>query len=214
MSSAQLRNDLARRRNAWLAITVITFLSANFWLFLVGTAVVIFFSISREQNKVALYFALLFAIPPFEMPIPGFGVVQQIFPINYPRLLAILILLRQFFRSSSASKLTSFGALTLDKWVAAYFLVHVGFLVAFHSLTQIQRGILVLFLDTVLPYYVISRSAGATKPLKEALVALVLAILILTPVAIFEWARHWLLYSQLDEVMGGALEIRRLPGAR
>jgi O-antigen ligase len=58
------------------------------------------------------------------------------------------------------------------------------------------------FLDVFLPYYVASRGVRDLAAFRDALAAFVLAALLLAPIAVFEFARHWLVYAPLDNALG------------
>ena len=84
--------DFVRRRNLWIVVTVATFLAHSFWLATLATALIVAFGSRREDNPVAMYCVLLFAVPQFDMPISGFGVINYLFEMNHPRLLALVLL--------------------------------------------------------------------------------------------------------------------------
>jgi O-antigen ligase len=58
------------------------------------------------------------------------------------------------------------------------------------------------FLDALLPYYVASRSLRTTAAMREALLSLVIAAVMMAPIAALEFFKHWLLYSSLPEALG------------
>jgi hypothetical protein len=57
-------SDFIRRRNLWITFTLAAFLAQNIWLCFLITTVLILFTKSRETNPTALYFLLLFILPP------------------------------------------------------------------------------------------------------------------------------------------------------
>src|SRR5664279_5397909 len=86
---AMAPQDFARRRNLWFAITLVAYLAHSFWLFILVAGLVLVLAARREPNPLALFGFLLFAVPPFQASLSGFGIVNQVLVLDYPRLLAI-----------------------------------------------------------------------------------------------------------------------------
>src|SRR5438045_210106 len=84
--------DFRRRRNVWLGVTAAVFLASNFWIFILIAASLLLLA-RKDRNPFALYLFLLFAVPPFAAALPGLGVVNKLFELSFPRLLALLVLL-------------------------------------------------------------------------------------------------------------------------
>ncbi len=59
--------DFKRRRNLWLAITVIAFVANSFWVYAVITAALLAISGARDSSRLGLYLFLLFAVPPLSV---------------------------------------------------------------------------------------------------------------------------------------------------
>ena len=119
--------DFARRRNLWIAVTVITFLAHNFWLALLACVLVVAIGARRETNPAAMFFALLFAVPQFDVPIPGFGVINQIFEINHPRAMALVLLLPAALRLINRERVAPNPRLRIaDALFLTYFLYVFG----------------------------------------------------------------------------------------
>ncbi len=85
--------DYRRRRNLWFAVTLIAFLSHNFWLYAVLCALLLAVYGARDRNPLALYALVLFAVPPVGAQIPGLGLVNYLFNLGPVRLLNLVILL-------------------------------------------------------------------------------------------------------------------------
>src|SRR5690348_1060469 len=75
--------DYLRRRNVWLALTVVAFLSPSFWLFVAVAIPVLIWARRRDSNPVALYLLLLHVIPPMAIPIPTIGITELFDLDNY-----------------------------------------------------------------------------------------------------------------------------------
>ena len=194
--------DFTRRRNLWFAVTLIAFLAHNFWIYVVVTMVVLLISRSREHNPVALYLLLLFAVPPMQELIPGLGVFGHVFAMDHLRLLTLAILLPGVMSSLSDPDRIRFGRTAADKFLIAFLLLQMAFQFVLSSWTGAVRASFYLFIDVLLPYYAASRLLRDSRMVKEAVGSLVLALLLLTPIALFEFTRHWLLYSALDRALG------------
>ena len=68
-------------------------------------------------------------------------------------------------------------------------------MVPYVSATGSTRTVFLLVIDLLLPYYVLSRSCTNKQSIVEAISALALAAMVLAPLAMFEAAKSWLLYS-------------------
>ena len=85
--------NFTRRRNLWFVLTLLAFVSHSFWVYAGIAAIVLTFARNRERNPVALFFLLLFLIPPATAEIPGFGLINYFFALNHIRVLALCVLL-------------------------------------------------------------------------------------------------------------------------
>ncbi len=197
-----LYNDFTRRRNLWLLLSVLAFISHSFWLYAAVTAIVLTVAQRRERNPLALFFMLLFLIPPAPTQIPGFGLINYLFALDHIRLLALLILLPAFFTLRNRAGTLAFGRTATDKLLALYLLLSALLQLRETTLTDTLRQSLYLFIDVFLPYYVASRSLKQLSDFKDAILAFVLAAMLLALIGIFEYARHWQLYSALIDAMG------------
>jgi len=194
--------DFNRRRNLWIGITLSLFLAHDFWIFIVLTTVILLLAIPRENNKLAAFFFLLFAAPSFRADIPGL-VVSTLFTIDYIRLLAFVILLPAFLDLRREASTPQFGLWLPDKLITAYIVLLFALTMAASTFTHALRsGVLYSFLDIFLPYYVASRLPKKLQDFRDVLSAFVIAGLVISAIAIFEYARHWLLYAGLDDVLG------------
>lgn len=193
--------DFAKRRNLWYVITLVAFLSPNFWLFVAVGGVLLFAAGRREDNLPALFFALLFALPIAYAQIPGFGLINYLIDFNYLRLLELTLLLPAFFQLSRNPSIPPLGKLRTDKWLLGYALLSVLLFLRETTVTDTLRQAVYAFLDIVLPYYVISRLLPTTKKFREALLTFVIAGMIIALIGVFETKRHWLLYAPWAHVL-------------
>lgn len=193
--------DFVRRRNLWFALTLAAFLSYNFWIYVLLAIPLLLYANRRESNPPALFFFLLFVLPMAFVPIPGMGLIKQVFGLSHARLLELLILLPAFMTLRKQAGTLAFGRTWPDKLLAAYLLLTVLLHLREPSLTDTMRFAFYQFIDVFLPYFVISRALRNLKDFRDALLSLVLAIMVLAPFAAFETYKHWLLYSSLTEIL-------------
>ena len=196
--------DFVRRRNVWFALTLAAFLAHDFWLFIgLAAVLLLLFALRAEPNKLALYFFVLLAVPAIHAEIPGFGIVENFFTIEYLRLLSLAILLPAWLVLRIRPGAEPFGRSNADKLLLAYLVLQFCLQLPHTTLTEaLRRGVFYAFIDVFLPYYVASRAARDLAALRDALMAFVLAALVAAAIAVFEFARHWLLYAPLEDALG------------
>jgi O-antigen ligase len=196
--------DFRRRRNLWFAITLIAFLSGSFWIYILLSALVLLITVPAEQNRVALFFALLFAVPPVAAKVSGLGLMEHAFAVNHVRLLAFTVLLPAFVYLVTRADRLRFGSVWPDRLLLGYLAVNFGVMLYVTTFTNVLRhGLFYAFIDVVLPYYVASRGLRDLKAFRDVVMTFVVAAMVLSLVGIFEMTRHWMLYSALI----GALEV-------
>jgi hypothetical protein len=195
--------DFARRRNLWFAVTLAAFLAHNFWIYVAAVAAMMLLALPHERNRLALFYFLLFAVPAIRAPIPGFGLTNYLFDIDYPRLLTLTLLLPAFLALYGREDAEPFGRPLADKILAGYLALTFFLVMLQNSFTDTLRaGLFYAFTDVFLPYYVASRSLRSVPEFREALGAFVLGALVLAAVACVEFAKHWLLYVPLAGALG------------
>ena len=194
--------DLRRRRNLWFTVTLIAFLAHNFWLYVIGVALVIYWTRKREPNPLALFLILLFAVPPFSAPIQGLGPIEQLFGINHIRLLSLMILLPAWWSLRKQKDVMSFGANWADRLLLLYLAYQLMLQLSSDTFTNgLRQGLFYSFTDVFLPYYVASRSLRNVKAMHDALASLAVAAALLAVIGIFESLKYWLLYASLNEAL-------------
>ena len=194
--------NFTRRRNLWLGLTLAVFLAHNFWIYVIIAILLLLYSNRRESNPPALFFSILLVLPMAIVQIPGMGMINYIFDLSHARILSLFILLPAFFTLLWQVDTAAFGRTGPDKLLAAYLLLTSILLLREDNITNTMRQIFYLFIDVFLPYFVISRSLKNLQSFRDALLSLVLAIIVLAPLAVFESVKHWLLYSSLTEALG------------
>ena len=195
--------NFERRRNLWFGLTLAAFLAHNFWIYIFVAAALLLFARSREPNKLAMFFFLLFAVPPIAEKIPGLGLVEHLFTIDHIRLLALAVLLPAFLSLRSQPDTGRFGRSAPDLLIAGYIILALLLHFTVDTLSNaLRQGVLYGFIDIFLPYYVASREPKNLQAFRDALMAFVVAALVLSAIGAFEFARHWLLYSALQDALG------------
>lgn len=194
--------DFKRRRNLWFGLTLLAFFSHSFWLYALAGAVIMSLAGRRERNPMALFFMLLFLIPPVEVPVPGFGVVNFLVDLSHVRLLTLCVLLPAAWALSKQSDTQAFGRNWPDKLLAASMVLMCALTLRETTVTDTLRQTFNLYVDMFLPYYVASRTLRDLEDFKDALLAFVLASFLLALIGVAEYARHWLLYNALNGAMG------------
>ncbi|WP_415767263.1 O-antigen ligase family protein [Pseudomonas sp. ZB1P45] len=194
--------NFTRRRNLWFVLTLLAFVSHSFWVYAGIAALVLTFARNRERNPVALFFLLLFLIPPSPAEIPGFGLINYFVVLNHIRLLALCVLLPAFLALRKRADTVPFGRTWPDKLLAAYLLLTSLLLLRETTVTDTLRQMLYLFLEVFLPYYVASRALKNLSDFKDALFGFVLAAMVLSLIGLFEYSKRWQLYSAVVNAMG------------
>jgi O-Antigen ligase len=195
--------DFERRRNLWFGLTLAAFLAHNFWIYILVAAALLLFARSGEPNKLAMFFFLLFAVPPIAEGIPGLGVIEHLFTIDHIRLLALAVLLPAFLSLRSQPDTERFGRSAPDLLIAGYIILTFLLHITVDTLTNaLRHGVFYAFIDIFLPYYVASREPKNLQAFRDALMAFVVAALVLSAIGAFEFTRHWLLYSALQDALG------------
>ena len=96
----------ARRRNVWLALTVIAFASPSFWIYSVIALILVYWAGARDENPLALYVLLTFTIPDVHFYIPGV-IVNQLFDLNQYRILGLALVFPTILRQTTGGPSTS-----------------------------------------------------------------------------------------------------------
>ncbi len=194
-------NEFKSWRNTWYVVTLFAFVISNFWLFIVAAGVYVWRIAKRRENLIALYIVLLLAVPPVPLDIPGF-VVDKLFIMTYPRLLALVILLPAYLMLRRSSDVQPFGKSLPDKLFLAFALLYLALLLRGTTFTDMLRVAIYVFTDYFLPYYVASRSLKSLHDLKKAMTALFIGTLVAGVIGIYEHAVGWLLYADIAKHWG------------
>jgi O-antigen ligase len=195
--------DFNRRRNLWFGITLAAFLAHDFWLYSLITAAMVLVYGLRDRNPIALYVVLLFAVPPFGVQIPGFGLINYVFELDHIRLLNLTLLLGALVRSSREPSTPAGPAGTgvAGKLLLGYLGLLIVLTMMLSNFTGTMRTTFMLAVDVWLPFYVGYRTLRSRVALREVAAAFALAGALLAAIALFEFAKSWLLYAALEQAL-------------
>jgi O-antigen ligase len=200
--------DFTRRRNLWFYLTLVAFFATNFWIYTFLAVTLLLFANKRETSPPSLFFFVLLILPLAEIRIPGFGMFNFLFNLSNVRILELCILLPAYFRLMRQNDFRPFSNFGPDLALTSYLLLNAALHLRDADLTETLRQTFYLFIDIYLPYFVISRSLNNLQTFRDASLSLILAMMIVAPLAVFETLKHWHLYSALTKLLdlsgGGA----------
>ncbi len=194
--------DYVRRRNLWLGVAAFAFLAHDFWFFVFLSTILVIFLGMRDSSRFAMYLFVLFVVPPFSADIPGFGILNYLMSLDYPKLLSLLLLLPTYLALRRDPNVTPFGRTLADKCVLGFLVLPLILQGVTDTLTNTFRQGVYQFIDIFLPYYVASRALRNLPAFRDAVMSLVIGIMLMAPVGLFEYGRKWLLYSSLAPTLG------------
>ena len=180
-------------RNTWLALTTVAFLSFNAYIYAFFAFVYLYIS-KKKELALLLYFSILFAIPQIPINLPGFGLINYLLTLDHIRILNITLLLPLAFKHGSNLRL---GKCRADIFLIAFLILKGMLIHGGVTTTDWLRGLLYLYIDVFIPYYVISRNVKNIEQFKSLLTGLLIAILVAGSLGIFEGVWSWLLYTPL-----------------
>ena len=185
------------RRNLWFACVFTAFLAHDFWIFIVLAGAILLVAAKKDENPLALYCLMLFAVPTFTLQIPGFGVVNFLFDMHYVRLLSLVILLPLALKLRAANGTSAGRTRLADLCVLLYIFMTFVMRAVDDSLTSSLRECFYAVTDIGLPYYVASRALRSFEEYRAVAASFVTAVAIMAAIAAFEASRFWLLYNAL-----------------
>lgn len=196
-----------RRRNVWLALTVLGFLSPSFSLYALIAAPLLFWAGLRDDNPATLFVMMAFAIPDVRLylSLPG---INQLFDLNQFRLLALTVLVPAMLREPDGSRRTvprlpGEGPTVRPEHVAVLLLVllQAALMVPYETATTTLRRVFLGCIDSLLLVVAFGRLAREEQ-LTDTLCGFWLACAVMAPLAVFESVKGWLLYTNIAQVWG------------
>jgi hypothetical protein len=199
-------SDFNRRRNLWLVLTFVGFLSPNIWLYVLVAGPLLLWAGRKDSNPIALYLVLLHVIPPVAVPIPLPG-ANTFFDISNYRLLALCILIPTVWRlRTDPAAPEARGLQGMDLLLLAYGVLQTVLYVRpdiptayllHDSTTNVLRRLFLFLLDIYALYYAVSRSCSSKTKIVDAMAAFCVVCCVMALQGVFENLRHWLLYQGL-----------------
>jgi O-antigen ligase len=187
--------EFIRWRNAWIIITLIAFLSGNFWVYIIATGLYVSYAIKPIKNRFAFFLAILFVVPVISIRLGPF------IPIDYVRLLSLIILLPMFLSTKWREDTPRFGRTLADNLVITLIVLMTLLEMRGTTYTDAMRNGIGYFLTWFLPYFVASRAIKDFKQLKAVIIGFVLAGMIAGSIAVYENMSQWLLYNPLANAL-------------
>lgn len=199
--------DYARRRNTWLLLTAAAFLLPSFWLY-VGVAIpILLINGRRDACPAALYVLLLHVIPPFSNRVPMVGISYLIDLDNY-RLISLFVLgpLALQLWHTRGGRPRPATVRVMDFCLLAYCIIQGIFYIrpensdlsiAAATATDSLRRMVEFLISNGLPYYVISRACANRRAMLDVMATFTLVCALMATIALFESAKHWLLYNEV-----------------
>ncbi len=202
VGSCMTLEEFNRRRNLWVGITLVAFLSQNYWIFLALTIWLVSWAAKKDENRVALFFFICLALPQIKVEIPGAGGIRYLISIDYLRTITLVLLLPVCLAERKNALKNKSKITTPDVFLGLY-LVYLYILdMQYNSLTGNIRLALEFLIDIVIPYYAISRYVKKHEQFKGVLASFCIAALLAAAVGIFEFFRSWILYSSAGDALG------------
>lgn len=183
--------EIKQWRNYWLLITTLCFFTTNIWLYVACIIMIMIYANRSTIDPLPLFFAICCASPLYFFTIPGFGVINYLISLSYMTILVLLLLMPQS-RNQKKQAISNYPYL---KAVIAYVVIVAILDSRGTTFTHSLRTMVTVFLTTLLPFTLLSRSLNDTETFKKCLFTLALC---LTPLALFgcfESIKYWKLYS-------------------
>jgi hypothetical protein len=203
--------DFSRRRLVWFVLTVVGFLSPNFWLYALVAVPMLVWANRNDSNSIALYLLILHVVPPVGVSIPILG-NNGLFPLDNYRLLALCVLLPatiRYRKNPERPTTSAFGA--MDILLLTFGVLQVAlytppdlphhFLIPDSLSNALRRGVLFL-LDTYLLYFAVSRICQSRRKMVDAVASFCLACAVIAAISMFERMKGWLLYVDIASRWG------------
>ena len=186
--------QIDRWRNLFIAVTIIVFLTPNFWLMLLLLCLVVAAFGFSEPAKPALFLLLLCAIPPVLKFVPGFAGINNLMALSPQNVLALCVLVPCMINATKMRKQNDAGTAT-DIFFLLYALVVLALSFREVTVTHGLRLASLFFLQAVPVYYVFSRWPKNIDDHKVMTAAITIPVLALSAVALAEFALRWHFYA-------------------
>lgn len=202
--------DFARRRSAFYVLTCAGFLCPSFWVYAIIAVPTLLVVGLMDSNPSAVYLFLLYVIPPTTVSTPIFG-MRSLMDFNNQVLLSFLVIIPALLRRRRSQAIPGItlvdGCFLAHGIVASALYLHVlqldGVPYPFTT-TDFMRRVVVFMIVGFAPYFLISRSSVSRRAVMDSASALLIPCIIMAVIAVFEAAKHWLLYEPIPQTWGVA----------
>lgn len=197
------RREFLAWRNIWIATTIATFLSGNYFLFAAILAAICIYANSVGVASVALYFVLLLAAPIINITIGGFAGVGAFLSINNSVVLSLMLLAPIMFRQKPSSRASVAAFAGPDRLIICYVLLLVLLEFRKGEITSVARSSIQFGLNILVPYFAFSRAVTTMTEFRKVFLAYVVAVLPLSLISVVEMLKSWRLYGSVFQEWGG-----------
>lgn len=189
------------RRNTWLIVTVLGFLSPNIFIYAAFAGPAIYRAGKRDTSPISLFILLFFAIPNAAVPLSSIGI--DLLPISPHRILAITLLPAFIFSNKTYQEIADLRWFDIMLFLLLTFVALGIFLgLPYHSFTHTLRLITVATLDTIVLYLGFRLLGSHRGLIRDGMASWVFSGVLLSVVAVFESYQGWLLYVGINSRWG------------
>jgi O-antigen ligase len=190
----------ARRRH-WYFLTAFAFLSFSYWIFVFLFICLLVSAKKKEINVISLYFFLILALPLLPVDLPGFGGIRFLVEVNYLRVAAVVLLLPICLKNWKNKDRKINKLFLCDFLLSCYVLLTIVLRFREDDLIGVLRYVVYSMVDIIIPYYAISRSLQNISDFKEVFASFALNGTVIAVIAIFEFAKRWLVYTSMGDAL-------------
>ncbi len=200
----------AQYHRAWVVLilaTLVVFLGHSTVLYVFGIACVAWIGQSMlgggMRGKLATFMLLIMILPPLTWQVGGLGDINYFLDLTGPRTLVLVLLpgLALRYLSDRTFKREPW-VMWIDLLVFGYQAMRILLMVPHSSVSGLLRLLVVATLDTLLPYYVVSRAIRSPSDLRFLLSHLALGLSLVACIGFAEYLTNRSLYSELQWLYG------------
>lgn len=197
--AAQLESP--RLVNTYLSIWGLV-ITAAFWLpdysvfYFLSGSLLLLAAIALGQGALGLYALMLFSLPMLGVDLSGLGIANSLFELTVPRLISLTLLVPIAFRYRSA--LLASRTYSADRAFVLFFAFSILlYMTRADSVTDILRSVFLVFIDALVPYFVLSRLCSDRRNFKAVVSMMIFSGVTLALVALVEVSKNWLVFKSL-----------------
>ncbi len=154
------------------------------------------------RAKIATFWMAIILFVPIHLELGGVGGINSFLSLDHFKIAAVVLLIPAAFSLPDRKAERRPGSLLLDIAVLSYPLFNIALTAPSVSLTGTVRSLVVMALDIVLPYFVLTRGLRSWADLKYVLVRFLAACMFAAAVGLLEFAVQRNIYSDLQWAFG------------